>query len=44
MRTYSRAFFLAMLVNLLFFASIHVLVAPSPMYVESIGGCPAMWA
>ncbi len=29
-----------MLANLLFFASIHVLVAPWPMYIESIGGLP----
>jgi len=39
-RAYPRSFFLAMLVNLLFFASMHVLIAPWPLYVESVGGLP----
>jgi len=37
-RSYPRAFFLAMLVNLLFFASMHLLMVPWPLYITSLGG------
>ncbi|MFB0533756.1 MAG: MFS transporter [Anaerolineae bacterium] len=38
---YSVSFFLTMLNNLLFFASMHLLTVPLPLYVERIGGGPS---
>jgi MFS family permease len=38
---YSVSFFLAMLNNFLFFASMHLLRIPLPLYVERIGGDPS---
>ncbi|MFQ6058865.1 MAG: MFS transporter [Anaerolineae bacterium] len=38
---YPPSFFLAMLANLLFFASMHLLLTPLPLYVKEIGGQPS---
>ncbi|MFQ6014929.1 MAG: MFS transporter [Anaerolineae bacterium] len=39
--SYPLDFFLAMLAIFLFFASMHLLLAPLPLYVEAVGGQPA---